>query len=160
MSQLTGLDLTAAPLEVNVFHFGAGAWMGPHVDLNDKIVTHVLYFNRAWEPAAGGCLRILCSADENDVAAEVSPVVGNSAVIVRSDKSWHAVSRIARDRPVSRRSVNVTFYQPGSKTTMWQPGIGSELHDYHGGHERPARRRWAIAQLLSRIGLGNDLSKA
>src|SRR5436309_3133258 len=33
MGRLTGLELTASPIEVNVFHYGPGAWMGPHKDL-------------------------------------------------------------------------------------------------------------------------------
>src|SRR2546425_12717963 len=39
MSLLTGRDLTNAPMEVNVFHYGAGANLGPHPDLEDKIAT-------------------------------------------------------------------------------------------------------------------------
>src|SRR5437870_4396731 len=41
MSRLTGLNLQLAGLEVNVFHYEPGCWLGPHVDLKDKIVTHV-----------------------------------------------------------------------------------------------------------------------
>jgi hypothetical protein len=56
MGRLTGHDLSEAPIEVNVFHYGPGAWMGPHKDLKDKIVTHVLYFNAEWDAKSGGCL--------------------------------------------------------------------------------------------------------
>ena len=55
MSALTGLDLSVAPLEVNVFHYPPGGSLGPHPDLGDKIVTHVLYFNEKWNDANGGC---------------------------------------------------------------------------------------------------------
>ena len=61
MTRLTGCDLATVPMEVNVFHYGPGAWLGPHVDLEDKIVTHVLYFNTEWNAADGGCLSILRS---------------------------------------------------------------------------------------------------
>ncbi|HEY0371381.1 MAG TPA: polysaccharide pyruvyl transferase family protein, partial [Thermoanaerobaculia bacterium] len=47
LSSLTGVDLSAALLEVNVFHYGPGASLGAHSDLPDKLVTHVLYFNDA-----------------------------------------------------------------------------------------------------------------
>jgi hypothetical protein len=47
ISTLTGCDVTNALLEVNVFHYGPGASLGAHRDLPDKIVTHVLYFNRS-----------------------------------------------------------------------------------------------------------------
>ena len=49
-------------------------------------------------------------------------IVGNSSVLVRSEKSWHAVSRVAESSRCSRRSVTVTFYRPGSVSTMWPPG--------------------------------------
>lgn len=131
MTALTGCDLTHAPMEVNVFHYGPGGSMDPHPDLPAKVVTHVLYFNRAWNGANGGCLRILRSANLADVAAEIPPVVGRSAVIVRSDNSWHAVSQVAGDSPLSRRAITVTFYRPGSVSTMWPPGDTTPLHRYH-----------------------------
>jgi SM-20-related protein len=131
MSRLTGLDLTASPIEVNVFHYGPGAWMGPHKDLADKIVTHILYFNEEdWDPGTGGCLAILRSSEMSDVETEIPPVVGNSAVLVRSEQSWHAVSRVADGSSTSRRSVTVTFYKPGAVSTMWPPGEETPLHRY------------------------------
>jgi len=87
LSQLTGCDLIAAPMEVNVFHYGPGANLGPHSDLEDKLVTHILYFNPSWDREDGGCLTILRSADPADIAAEVDPIVGNSAVVVRSERN-------------------------------------------------------------------------
>lgn len=135
MSLLIGRDLTDAPLEVNVFHFGPGASLGPHPDLSDKIVTHVFYFNQSWNKGDGGCLGILRSPDAADLVAEVVPIVGNSAVIVRSDNSWHAVSPVVRGSRTSRRSVTVTFYRPGSLSSMWPAGDTTPLHRYEGANE-------------------------
>jgi SM-20-related protein len=130
MSALTGHDLAEAPLEVNVFHYGPGCSLRAHKDLPDKIVTHVLYFNRSWNRSDGGCLSILRSKDLADRVAEILPVVGNSAVLVRSDESWHAVSRVVNESASSRRSVTVTFYRPGSVSTVWRPGDTAPLHRY------------------------------
>jgi len=130
MSLLTGLDLTIAPMEVNVFHYGPGANLGPHPDLEDKLVTHVLYFNNRWNKSDGGCLNILGSADPSDIAAEIEPIIGNSSVVVRSEKSWHAVSRVANSALSSRRSLTVTFYREGSVSTMWPPGDSTPLHRF------------------------------
>jgi hypothetical protein len=116
LMQLTGLDLRAALMEANITEYGAGAWLGPHVDLREKLVTHVLYFNQQWNPDDGGCLRILRSPDPADVAREMVPVINNSVVLVRSDRSWHAVSRVCG---AQRRAVNVIFHLPGSISTMW-----------------------------------------
>ncbi len=130
MTKLTGLDLRQVPIEVNVFHYPAGSWLGPHLDLKDKIVTHVFYFNQTWNKADGGCLTVLRSADMSDVVTDVAPIVGNSSVLVRSDHSWHAVSRVVEGCRRSRRSMTVTFYHPGSKSTMWPEGEAIPLHAY------------------------------
>jgi SM-20-related protein len=130
VAAMSGCDLRDALLEVNVFHYGPGASLGPHSDLPDKIVTHVLYFNEEWDAADGGCLQILSAKDERAVVHEVLPLIGNSAFLVRSENSWHAVSPVARGSHRSRRSVTATFYQPGSVSSMWPPGETFELHDY------------------------------
>lgn len=119
MTALVGCDLALAPMEVNVFHYGPGGSLGPHRDLPEKIATHVLYFNRSWNPTQGGCLNILRSSEPSDVAAEIPPIAGTSSVLIRSHNSWHAVSRVASNSPCSRRSVTVTFYRPGSLSSMW-----------------------------------------
>lgn len=130
MSALLGIDLGDSTLEVNVFHYPPGGSLGPHPDLRDKIVTHVLYFNETWNDADGGCLTILGSSNAADVVATVSPIVGNSAILVRSDNSWHAVTPVVKGCRSSRRSLTATFYRPGSISTMWPPGDIPQLHDY------------------------------
>jgi hypothetical protein len=130
MSRLTGRDLSTAPMEAYVCHFGTDAWLGPHLDLKDKVLTHVFYFNKEWDAADGGCLKILNSSKMDDEVGTISPIVGNSSVIVRSDKSWHAVSKVVKNSPESRRSMNVIFYRPGAKSTMWPEGDATPLHSY------------------------------
>jgi hypothetical protein len=130
MSSLTGFDLNTALLEVNVFHYGSRSRLGPHVDLPDKLVTHVLYFNESWDKEDGGCLRILRSSDPDDTFAELPPIIGSSVVLVRSLNSWHAVSSVVPGCRLSRRSVTATFYRPGSVSTMWPPGDYTPLHNY------------------------------
>jgi hypothetical protein len=132
LAELTGRELAGAAMEINVIRYGPGAWLGPHLDLKEKLATHILYFNEEWRSEDGGCLRILRSADPSDVATEVLPVVGNSAVLVRSERSWHAVSRVQDGCTRSRRSVNVIFHLPGSVSTMWPPGDEPSLLPYDG----------------------------
>jgi hypothetical protein len=128
MSSLTKLDLSSAPLEVNIFHYGPGACLGPHPDLPDKIVTHILYFNQSWEKSRGGHLHILNSSDPESIFVDVEPIVGSSAVLVRSDRSWHAVSQVSSGCTSSRRSLTATFYHPESISSMWPPGDETSLH--------------------------------
>lgn len=128
----SGCELSSALLEVNAFHYGPGASLGPHPDLPEKLVTHVLYFNDQWNVEDGGCLTILRSRDAASAIAVVPPLAGNSVLLVRSDDSWHAVSPVVRDCRLSRRSVTVTFYRPGSVSSMWPPDQQPQLHDYAG----------------------------
>ena len=130
MSRFLGRDLTTAPMEAYVCHFGPGAWLGPHVDLKDKIMTHVFYFNESWNPQDGGCLNILRSSDMSDSIAEIAPIVGNTSVLVRAQNSWHSVSQVVEGCRTSRRSMNVIFYHPGAVSTMWPPGDQTPLHRY------------------------------
>ena len=122
LGRLTNLDLAGAPLEVNLFHFGPRCLLEPHRDLADKIVTHVLYFNEAWDPADGGCLRILRSSNADDFVTEIPPLVGSSVVLVRSDHSWHGVPAVKRGVAHSRRTLTATFYRPGSTSTLFPEG--------------------------------------
>lgn len=133
LSHLTGRDLSTAPMEVNVFHYGPGSSLGAHPDLSDKVVTHILYFNETWNRADGGCLTILHANDVDAVSAVIEPRVGNSAVLVRSDDSWHAVSPVINGCDHSRRSVTVTFYRPGSLSSMWPENDTTPLHEYAHG---------------------------
>lgn len=130
LKKITGKDLTKVPMEVNVIHYGPGAFLGPHVDLKAKMMTHVLYFNETWNQQHGGCINILRSSDPADVLTEVLPVVGNSVLLVRSNQSWHSVSRVVPECKTSRRSLNVIFHLPGSVSTMWPPRDNPVLQDY------------------------------
>jgi SM-20-related protein len=144
MSRFTDVDLSTLPMEANVFHYGRSAWLGPHVDLADKLVTHVFYFNEVWNESDGGCLAILRSGDMDEVVKVIPPLVGNSAVLVRSTNSWHAVSRVRQTCQTSRRSLAVTFYRPGSPSTMWPEHENASLHNYTGEHSVLGRqmRKW------------------
>ena len=130
MSSLTGLDLNTGQMEVNVFHYGPGAHLGPHRDLPEKIATHVFYFNNEWKLEDGGCLAILNSSDPAHVAAQVLPIVGNSAAFIRSEHSWHEVTRVRHGCKQSRRSMTVTFYPSSSVSSMWPAGDVAPLHEY------------------------------
>jgi len=145
MSQLTGVDVSTLPMEANAFHYGRSAWLGPHVDLEDKLVTHVLYFNESWSVNDGGCLTILSAGDMAATVKTIAPIIGSSAVLVRSTNSWHAVTRVQETCRISRRSVTVTFYRPGSASTLWPTGDTTPLHNYTGEHSalvRNIRERW------------------
>lgn len=132
MARLVGRELDSLLMEANVFHYGRGARLGPHLDLEEKMLTHVFYFNDAWDVQDGGCLTILRSANVSSEVFQVAPVTGNSVVLVRSGKSWHAVSPVVTRRRRSRRSLTVSFHSPGSVSTLWPSGDKTPLHQYDG----------------------------
>jgi hypothetical protein len=94
-------------LEIRLVRHAPGDWLGPHTDRQDKIFSHVLYLNPQWDPAWGGCLQILGSADPHDVVATIAPELGASAVLVRAENSWHQVSRLAAAQTRERVSLLV-----------------------------------------------------
>ena len=60
-----------------------------HTDTESKIITVLLYMNRAWAPA-GGRLRLLRSAEDmDDVAIEIPPNFGTMLVFRRCNYSFH-----------------------------------------------------------------------
>lgn len=150
LSRMTGVELSGLRMEANVSHYGARAWLGPHVDLADKVLTHVLYFNDVWDVEDGGCLTVLRSGKMEDVVRIVPPIVGNSVVLVRSEDSWHAVSRVREGCRNSRRSLTVTFYRPGSLSTMWPVGDTTPLHDYGSKLHKLAEKARALRRRLAR----------
>ena len=150
IGRLTAMDLSESPLEVNIFHYGPKSSLDPHLDLPDKLVTHVLYFNAQWQREDGGCLRILRSADPEDCVREVLPLVGSSAIIVRSDRSWHSVPAVRRQADVSRRSMTVTFYRPGSSSTLFSKAEHYRLVDVGPRGSNTAQRLRVVADRLHR----------
>ena len=60
-----------------------------HTDTESKIITVLLYMNRAWAPAVGR-LRLLRSAENlDDVAVEIPPNCGTMLIFRRCDHSFH-----------------------------------------------------------------------
>ena len=60
-----------------------------HTDSKTKILSVLLYLNRAWG-ARGGRLRLLRDAQDIDnFDVEIEPVFGQMLVFRRSERSWH-----------------------------------------------------------------------
>ncbi|MEU7935380.1 2OG-Fe(II) oxygenase [Micromonospora echinofusca] len=111
VGELTGLPVADAAVEVNLWRYTAGCWLAPHLDKPEKIVTVVCYLNRDWPTGEGGELLLLNSARADDVARRVAPLLDTGVILVRGNRSWHAVDGM-RDNPRERRSVQVVFNRP------------------------------------------------
>jgi SM-20-related protein len=110
MSALSSIPLMDAALEINVWEYENGDWLAPHVDKPGKVVTQIFYFTDGWQEGHGGRLMILASEDEQRVSATIPPTMGASAVLIRSESSWHAVEAPVIGAPV-RRSITATFWR-------------------------------------------------
>jgi hypothetical protein len=95
----------ARTLELRLVQHAHGDWLGPHTDRQDKLFSHILYFNHGWVEEWGGCLEILASDDASTVAGRVVPALGASALLAQSPCSWHQVTRVRGEAPASRRSL-------------------------------------------------------
>ena len=83
------LDLTEFSTTVSVRgHLRRAADGYVHTDLEDKIITVLLYLNAGWR-SAGGVLRVLRSRNIEDTLLEIPPEFGNMLIFRRSDCSWH-----------------------------------------------------------------------
>jgi Rps23 Pro-64 3,4-dihydroxylase Tpa1-like proline 4-hydroxylase len=118
IATLTGLDLSAAGLQITIYQNDPTCWLPPHTDDAPKLVTQTLYFNDHWSPDIGGHLLMLRSNDINDVAARIPPTPSNSVVHMRSPASWHAVLPAKEEGGVMkcRQSMTIAFYD---RPEMW-----------------------------------------
>lgn len=103
----TGLSLLGTHLEAVYWRLTEGCTIDPHTDTALKKVSHLFYFNEDWDPADGGCLRILRSWRMDDFAFELPPKINTSLLLVRSRNSWHGYEPIKGKRV--RKAVQISF---------------------------------------------------
>src|SRR5881409_3960358 len=83
------IDLTTRPNMITVRGCCSEKDGKIHTDSETKIITILVYMNRAWE-SCGGRLRLLRSGtDLEDVILEVPPAGGTLLAFRRSNNSWH-----------------------------------------------------------------------
>jgi len=105
-------DLAGLRIDATLCRYPPGCSLAPHTDREVRDTTHVIYLNRTWRPEWGGMLRILRSADVDDVIEEVLPELHTSSIMVRSDRSWHAVTAVAPGIVEERLSVLIHATHP------------------------------------------------
>lgn len=148
VGRMLGEDVGGCSVEASLFRYAAGDFLGPHRDLPAKQASLIVYLNEpGWDPALGGCLRILRSQDERDVDTEVAPTPGSAVLIVRSDRSWHAVSRIGPGVTGDRIGFQVVLWRPEERSTNWTVdestgAVTAGQRVYNGSWLQRARARW------------------
>lgn len=123
LEQCLGVDLKHDLFEVTLWRFGPGHFLDPHTDIAAKRVVHLFYFNEGWNPAWGGCLRILRSRNIEDVVCEIPPDVSQSVILERSECSWHGVSALSKMAPMERKVLQVSFWKEKPRQGKDLPGL-------------------------------------
>jgi SM-20-related protein len=109
LSKAIDIDLSDAVMEATFWRYEPGCWFTGHTGSPERIVNQVFYFNPEWPADWGGYLRVLHGPEMDDVSEELAPLAGRSALIVRSDHSWHAIPPVTLEAPGSRQTVVVSF---------------------------------------------------
>ncbi|AVT06870.1 2OG-Fe(II) oxygenase [Paracidovorax avenae] len=121
MATFCGTDLAEFPMEAVAFRGGQKTHYLPHVDASlRRGFRLIIYFNARWEPEWGGLLRILDPRDHHQACHTVVPVLGNATVIIRDghyEDTWHEVTRLSEKAGLTRNTLNVTYYEPGTTQT-------------------------------------------
>lgn len=101
----------AKNIEINLWDYPQGGFLAPHLDKDEKVLSQLFYFNEHWERRWGGSLRLLRSADINDVGEEIFPDNTASFILPQSNTSWHAVTAQNSPENIIRRVLQIIFWE-------------------------------------------------
>lgn len=95
-----GVDLSGKPTMITVRGMCTARDGHIHTDSKSKLITVLLYTNRAWE-CASARLRLLRSPDDlEDYAAEVPAEAGTLVIFKNGPKAWHGFAPFHGQRRV------------------------------------------------------------
>jgi hypothetical protein len=110
LTQMSGVELKDCAMVIGFRRYNLGHCHRPHTDEPSKALTHLLFFNEQWPMEWGGCLRILFDEKPESVFQDIAPLNQFSAVIVRSDNSWHMVTPVASTALQCRLALRIAFF--------------------------------------------------
>lgn len=112
------------------WHIGTtGSEVSPHIDSDDKLGTHIFYFNTSadWSPEWGGETIVLRDKTtsamnpefEDFRSAEIVPFLNNRAFLFgNNDRAWHGARTLSCPEGRVRRLFNVIFERPRRKVSF------------------------------------------
>ena len=110
LTQMSGVELKDCAMVIGFRRYNLGNSHHPHTDEPSKALTHLLFFNEQWPMDWGGCLRILLDEKPESVFQYIAPLNQFSAVIVRSNNSWHMVTPVASTALQCRLALRIAFF--------------------------------------------------
>jgi SM-20-related protein len=99
------IDLAGRPTMITLRGYSDGKDGRIHTDTATKLITVLLYMNRAWEEEAGRLRLLRGAGDLEDFAAEIPPLAGTMVAFRRSAKSFHG----HRPHIGERRSIQLNW---------------------------------------------------
>lgn len=101
VSEKLDIDLVAKPKMITIRKLSAAKDGRIHTDSESKIATLLVYLNDSWQESGAGRLRVLRDGhDFENMAEEISPVVGSLFAFRRADNSWHGHTSFVGERRV------------------------------------------------------------
>lgn len=101
VSEKLDIDLVEKPKMITIRKLSAAKDGRIHTDSESKIATLLVYLNDSWQASSAGRLRVLRNGqDFENMAEEISPVVGSLFAFRRADNSWHGHTSFVGERRV------------------------------------------------------------
>ena len=100
-SEKLDIDLVDKPKMITIRKLSAVKDGRIHTDSESKIATLLVYLNDSWQDSAAGRLRVLYDGTNfENMAEEISPIVGSMFAFRRADNSWHGHTSFVGERRV------------------------------------------------------------
>ncbi|HZZ27484.1 MAG TPA: 2OG-Fe(II) oxygenase [Pirellulales bacterium] len=123
------IDLTGRPATLTVRGQSRAKDGQIHVDSKTKLITVLLYLNSPWE-AAGGRLRLLCSAhDIDNYFAEVPPEQGTLLCFRNGPNAWHGHKTFIGQRRVLQ--LNWVVSEAAAQAAARRHGLSALLKRFN-----------------------------
>lgn len=124
VSEKLDIDLVEKPKMITIRKLSAAKDGRIHTDSESKIATLLVYLNDSWQESSAGRLRVLRDGhDFENMAEEISPVVGSLFAFRRADNSWHGHTSFVGER----RVVQMTWLRSQADVER-KKGRGSLSH--------------------------------
>jgi Rps23 Pro-64 3,4-dihydroxylase Tpa1-like proline 4-hydroxylase len=111
ISNFLGVNLQDLPIELTLKRYKKSHYISPHTDRDYVNATHLIFFNEVWNKNWGGELCIMSSSRK--IEKKILPLWEKSLLFLRTDNSWHAVTKC--NAPVPRIVLQVAFWRTNKR---------------------------------------------
>lgn len=109
LSQAIDFDLTGKSRSCGFYQQGYHDYIDIHLDKKHKVLTQLFYFNREWNRTYGGDLGIYNENNPQAPLLKLPPLSIYSVIILRTDNSWHGVSKIEQPN-FTRNTLQLEYW--------------------------------------------------